>query len=208
MQKSTSFTTKVLSVLFSFFLIFFIVAFVLSCNDTDKQTGNQSLVDQADTANGLKVNCVILTKAQVQAWVDSGWTKPGATQIKELVFQPYTADIKSINTDLQLIVYPGQTVTDIKIGGKQELSIDTSCTGKIISGPLVFSNLSMKLDSLKILNPDGTLNDFDLIRFVPDRAHPPYLNFNVEIVRKGETQALKTPGPGGCPPYCCPPYCE
>jgi len=206
MQKSTSFTTKVLSVLFSFFLIFFIVAFVSSCNDTDKQTGNQALVDQADTANGLKVNCVILTKAQVQAWVDSGWTKPGATQIKELVFQPYTADVKSITTDLQLIVYPGQTNTDIKIGGKQELSIDTSCTGKIISGPLVFSNLSMKFDSLKILNPDGTLKDFDFIRFVPAQDHLPYVNFNFEIVQKAEI-LLRDPGPTGCPPYCCPPYC-
>ncbi len=207
MQKSTFFTTKVLSVQLPFFLIFFIILFVSSCNDTDKKDGNQALVGQADTANGFKLNCVILTKAQVQAWVDSGWTKPGATQIKELVFQPYAADVKSINADLQLIVYPGQTKTDLKIGGRQELSIDTSCTGKEVSGPLALGNLSMKLDSLKILNSDGTLNDFDFIRFVPAQDHPPYINYNFEIIKKGEVQ-LRDPGPTVCPPICCPPYCD
>jgi len=207
MQKSASFTTKVLSVLPPFFLILFIASFVLSCNDTDKQAGSQALVDQADTTKGLKVNCVILTKAQVQAWVDSGWTKPGATQIKELVFQPFTTDVNGINANIQLIVYPGQSSTDVKLYGKQELAIDTNCTGKRITGALTLGNLSMKFDSLKILNPDGTLKDFDFIRFVPAQDHPPYTNFNFEVINKGEVQ-LRDPGPSVCPPACCPPYCN
>jgi hypothetical protein len=207
MQKSTSFTTKVLSLLFPGFLTFFIISSLLSCTDTDNKSGKSSLTNQSDTATGLKLNCVILTKAQVQAWVDSGWTKPGAIQIKELVFQPFIADVNGINANMQLVVYPGQSSTDVKLYGKQELAIDTTCTGKRITGPLTLGNLSMKFDSLKILNSDGTLKDFDFIRFVPAQDHPPYTNFNFEVINKGEVQ-LRDPGPSVCPPACCPPYCN
>jgi|SRR5436190_148528 len=206
MQKSTSFTTKILSLLFPGFLTFFIISSLLSCTGTDNKSEKNSLTDQSDTTKGLKLNCVILTKAQVQAWVDSGWTKPGA-QIKELVFQPFIADVNAINANMQLVVYPGQSSIDVKLYGKQELAIDTSCTGKRISGPLTLGNLSMKFDSLKILNPDGSLKDFDFIRFVPAQDHPPHINFNFEVVNKGEVQ-LRDPGPIGCPPACCPPYCN
>ena len=108
---------------------------------------------------------------------------------------------------MQLVVYPGQTNTDVKLNGKQETLIDTSCAGKSISGPLIFANISLNIDSLKILNSDGTLKDFDFIRLIPVQDYSPYINFKIEIVTRGETQTMQGRDGLPCPPYCCPPDC-
>ena len=209
MQKSTFSTMRVSFPLLSFFLITFILL-VFSCKDGDKKTSdNASVSGLTDTTSiDFKMNCVILTKAQIQTWVDSGWTKPGTTgQVKELLLQFFSPAANSINANMQLIAYPGENYTSVKITGKQELHIDTSCVGKNISGPVVFANNSIKLDALKILNPDGTLNDFDFIRLIPQQDYSSYINFSIEIVRNGEALKIEGGGSNPCPPYCCPPYC-
>ena len=50
----------------------------------------------------------MLSRAQLQAWVDSGWTKPGsAGRINTLLLQFYSADATGIASNMQLNSYPG-----------------------------------------------------------------------------------------------------
>jgi hypothetical protein len=151
----------------------------------------------------FKINCVLLTKAQIQTWVDSGWTKPAdANRIKSLLLQFYSGDASSANSNMQLITYPGKSMNDVKVNGQKILGIDTTCVAKKLTGKVVFANNMVGLSNLKIFNPDGTLNDFDYIRFIPEQKFPPYINFAIEIVRKEGVEVVKDYGSWPCPPYC------
>jgi hypothetical protein len=205
MQKNLCFQKKILFPISSILLLLFTILLVSSCNNGDKKVSESTQVTEAGVASSdFKMNCVILTKAQVQQWVDSGWTKPSnSARIRTLLFQFYTGDIYTAGSNMQLITYPGQSMTDVKINGKAILGIDTTCVAKTLIGPVIFGNNEINIDDLKILNPDGTLNDFDYIRLVPAQAYPPYVNFTIQIVRLGVTETLE--GGGGtwpCPPYC------
>jgi len=156
----------------------------------------------------FKMSCVTLSRAQVQAWVDSGWTKDSQTAIRALLLQPYSNNANEITGNLSLVAYPGVTYDNVKVGGKSVLTVDTTCKALSVSGPVIFSDNTLNLASLKIFNPDGSLAKFDYIRFTPTRFSKDndYISYKVEVVVDGQVSE----GTGGtypCPPYCCPPYC-
>ena len=166
------------------------------CTSQDKKKGGD------DAIGSFKMNCVILTKAQVQAWVDSGWTKPdNPNKIKKILLQFYSLNVSDVGNNMQLLAYPGKSITNVYPGGKQTLMRDTICS-KTFSGPAAFGNNSLNIDDLKIINPDGSLNDFDFVRFIPTQQYAEYINFNIEIVRLGKTEVLSAKTSWPCPPYC------
>jgi hypothetical protein len=142
--------------------------------------------------------------------VDSGWTKDSVTGIKSLLLQPYTSNAEGVKSNLSLVAYPGVTYDNVQMGGKSILTADTSCTGITLTGPVIFSDNTLRLSSLKIFNPDGTLNKFDFIRFIPQKyaQNPEYISYKVEVVRDGKVDESAYGGTYPCPPYCCPPYCD
>jgi hypothetical protein len=155
--------------------------------------------EHPDAPKPPKINCVMLSKTQVQAWVDSGWTKPGSQgQINDIVLQFMGTNG---GTSLQLLGYPGTSATNVKDNGKVTLAIDTACTTKPFTGDIILGNNILKLEGLNIFNKEGGLTNFDFIRFTPEQQYPPYINFKVEIVTKGQTE---TGGEGTKP---CPVWC-
>lgn len=174
-----------------------IVTLFWVCNAGDKKKEGE------ETAPPFKMNCVILTRAQVQAWVDSGWTNPAnSNRIKKILLQFYTADAASAGSNMQIVSFPGKSMTQVQGGGKSILAIDTTCVAKTLSGPTAFANNWVDLDALKIIKADGTLETFDFVRFKPSTTYTPYISFTIEIVRTGVTELLPGNGTWPCPPYC------
>lgn len=165
-----------------------------SCKDDDDQ-------QQKEKTNGITISCVTLSRAQIQVWVDSGWTKPGSPgSTNELVLQFYKSG-KAGSFDL--VGYPGTSSTNVKDNGKVILSADTSCSVQSFSDDIIMGNNILKFEPLKIFNPDGTLRKFDFIRFTPEQQYPTYINFKIEIITDGKPEAN---GPAGetlpCPTWC------
>lgn len=159
--------------------------------------------DQGKQDTTFKMNCVTLTKADIQKWVDKGWTKPdNPDRIKVLLFQFFSQDPSKMYNNMQLIAYPGSSGTNVIMEGKTTLKIDSTCVAKAFTSETIIANNSFNFDSLKITNPDGSLNDFDFIRLRPANDYPPYINFQVEIVRVGVTETVSSRGTDPCPPYC------
>lgn len=181
----------------SFFVLLSVVFVFTACKDGDEHTGG-------DGDKEFKLNCVILTKAQAQVWVDSGWTKDSTTSIKKLLLQPYSSNTDQINSNMTLVAYPGQTIDNVKVGGKTILAADTSCKGLVVSGPIVFSDNTVSLLRLNIFKPDGTLQDFDFVRFIPEKfaRNPEYISYKFEVVRGGKPDEGTGDGTNPCPPYC------
>jgi len=206
MQKNLSFQKKVPLLFSSILLLFFALLPVSSCKDGDEKSGDDKTVV---AGSGFKMNCVILTKKQIQRWVDSGWTKPGdPASIKTILLQFFTADPAGINSNMQLVAYPGQTIMDVKLTGKEILAIDTTCVAKQLKDTVIFGNNRVNIADLKILEPNGTLNDFDYIRFIPSNGYPYYINFTIEVVRAAEKETIAGAygrGSDPCPPYCAGP---
>jgi hypothetical protein len=201
MQKKPLYSRKFTVKALSFLIVFYSLFILASCGNNDKKAEPVKGVMQTQTVSS-QMNCVILTKAQVQTWVDSGWTNPvNPNKITKLLLQFYTADASLENSNMQLIAYPGQSITTVQINGKQTLGIDTTCVPKTLTGSVIFGNNEVSLASLKILKSDGTLTDFDYIRFVPQQSYPPYVNFKVEIVKLG-AEMQDGGGTWPCPPYC------
>lgn len=174
-----------------------------SCKD--KKTGG----DGSPEKSGFKMNCVILTKQQIQTWVDSGWTRPANQgSVKEILFQFYS-ESTAVGSKMQLIAYPGESASNVEINGEQILKIDTSCKPISFTGKIILANNEINIEKLNILNPDGTLNDFDFIRFTPKQFNKnrEYISFGIEKVIKGSTQTMDISGTRPCPPWCCPPSC-
>ena len=81
--------------------IFLLTIILSSCAD-DKQT---PLAADSPEKKEFKMNCVMLNRAQLQAWVDSGWTRPGSTgKINTLLLQFYSHSSKTVGNDAQLMV--------------------------------------------------------------------------------------------------------
>ena len=185
-----------------------------SCSDHKKtdSTGasatnnsNNNLV--SDSTKVLQVPTLKLTKQQLQAWYDSGWTKPSdpGKLIKKLLIQFYSANTENISVGMQGVVYPARSYTDIFVGGRLTLEIDTSQKALTVSGPVIFGNNFASFKNLKITNPDGTLNDFSHIRFKPilNSKDKTYLSFELEVIGTGPSQTVSAKeGSDPCPPYC------
>ncbi|MBI5371602.1 MAG: hypothetical protein HZA79_06220 [Sphingobacteriales bacterium] len=178
-----------------------------SCSDSKKKPESGATANKTE----FKMNCVTLTKAQMQAWVDSGWTKPGSPgRIKTILLQFYSPEAAGLKSNMQLTAYPGTSVTDVKINGNTLLAIDRQCPAKTFSGRVILANNEASLDSLKLLKPDGSLRDFDFVRFIPQayKSNAAYITFAAEIVTDGKVEATAPAGTYPCPPYCCPPDCD
>jgi hypothetical protein len=186
----------------SFFLVLFIAITFAACKDGDDPAGGGD--------KEFKLSCVNLSRAQVQAWVDSGWTKDSQTSIRQLLLQPYSSNLADVSSNMTLVAYPGITWESVRLGGKSVLVADTTCKALTITGPVIFSDNTIQLSKLKIFNPDGTLNKFDFVRFVPQRfsMNQEYVSYTVEVVRDGKVDEDTNGGTHPCPPYCCPPYCD
>ena len=186
----------------------FLMAFLFSSCADDKKA---PLAADSPEKKEFKMNCVMLSRAQMQAWVDSGWTRPGAAgKINTLLLQFYTADASGIASNMQLTSYPGSSATDFKTSGNALLAIDTTCKAKTFSGKIILANNQISFDALKVFNTDGTLKEFDFIRFTPQSFSQisEYITFNAEVIKAGVTE-IDLGGPTKpCPPFCCPPECE
>ncbi|MBL7730527.1 MAG: hypothetical protein JNM88_05065 [Chitinophagaceae bacterium] len=178
--------------------LFFAVALLLttsSCNNDDSGGGDAE----------IKVNCVKLTKDQVQKWVSAGWTNPAdSNRIKDIVLQFYFDGNMGEDAKLKLVGYPGQSADQVIVAGKTVLDADTSCQATVISGETIFSDNMISLKALDILDEQGQLKDFDYIRFTPERypADRTYINYKVEVVIKGVPKAVEGDGTWPCPPHC------
>ena len=186
----------------------FLMTFLFSSCADDKKA---PLAADSPEKKEFKMNCVLLSRAQMQAWVDSGWTRPGAAgKINTLLLQFYTADASGIASNMQLTSYPGSSATDFKTSGNALLAIDTTCKAKTFSGKIILANNQISFDALKVFNTDGTLKEFDFIRFTPQSFSQisEYITFNAEVIKAGVTE-IDLGGPTKpCPPFCCPPECE
>ncbi len=171
--------------------------FLVSCDNGQPHGGGSPTKD-------FKMNCVTISRAQVQSWVDSGWTRPGDGAIKTMLLQFYSADVTAVNSNLQLIAYPSVTVTDVKKGGEQILAIDTTCKAVSFTGKKVLANNEANILKMGILNSDGSLKDFDYIRFTPQtfKDNSEYINFKVEVVTKGLPTSVEDGDTKPCPPWC------
>lgn len=195
---------------FTWLLAVSLTLLLASCGGGEKKTTPEMGQPSPGGAEGFTMNAQMLTRDQVQAWVDSGWTKPGSGgEIKDLILQFYTPEASKVSSQLQLFGYPGSSPTDVRKGGAVYLQNDTTSKAVSFSGPVIFGNNEVLLDKLNIFNDDGTLKEFDYIRFTPEQLpqYQPYITYKIEVVIKGQVQA----GTGGtlpCPPYCCPPDCN
>lgn len=181
----------------SFFALLSVVFVFTACKDGDDHTGG-------DGDKEFKLNCVTLSKAQVQVWVDSGWTKDSTTAVKKLLLQPYSSSTDKISSNMVLVAYPGKTIDNVKVNGKTILAADTSCTALAVTGPVIFSDNTISLARLNIFKPDGTLQDFDYVRFIPTfyAGNKEYISYKVEVVRGGKPDEGTGDGTWPCPPYC------
>ena len=190
-------------------IVFLIIvsAFFTSCADDSKAP----LATDSPEKREFKMNCVRLSRAQLQAWVDSGWTKPGsAGKINTLLLQFYSADAAGIASNMQLTSYPGSSATDFRTTGNALLAIDTTCKAKTFSGKVILANNQISFDALKVFKEDGTLKDFDYIRFTPQSFSQisEYITFNAEVIKSDGGLESDLGGPTKpCPPVCCPPDC-
>lgn len=187
---------------------FAVATIVTSCADDSKTP----LATDAHEKKEFKMNCVRLNRAQLQAWVDSGWTRPGsAGRINTLLLQFYSADAAGIASNMQLTSYPGSSATDFRTNGNALLAIDTTCKAKSFSGKVILANNQISFDALKVFKEDGTLKDFDYIRFTPQSFSQisEYITFNAEVIKSDGGIESDLGGPTKpCPPICCPPHCE
>ncbi|GEM_PF-1195723 len=180
-----------------------------SCKD-DKRTAAEGSQSTQLTMEAFQMNCVIMTKAQVQKWVDSGWTNPANsnTLVKRILLQFYSANGGNAGKNMQLYAIPSRTYTNVYLHGRETLQIDTTCTPVDLSGPVALANNYVGFSALGITNADGSLKDFDFIRFKPrvSQQYAPYLVFDVEVVKIVDSKETllfsDTEGTDPCPPYC------
>jgi hypothetical protein len=188
--------------------IFVLTVLFTSCADDTKAP----MATDSPEKKEFKMNCVRLDRAQLQAWVDSGWTKPGsAGKINTLLLQFYSADAAGIASNMQLTSYPGSSATDFRTNGNALLAIDTTCKAKSFSGKVILANNQISFDALKVFKEDGTLKDFNYIRFTPKSFSQisEYITFNAEVIKSDGGLESDLGGPTKpCPPVCCPPDCD
>jgi len=188
--------------------LFTVATFFTGCADDSKAP----LAADSPEKKEFKMNCVRLSRAQLQAWVDSGWTKPGSPgKINTLLLQFYSADAAGIASNMQLTSYPGSSATDFRTNGNALLAIDTTCKAKTFSGKVILANNQISFDALKVFKEDGTLKDFKYIRFTPQSFSQisEYITFNAEVIKSDGGLESDLGGPTKpCPPVCCPPECE
>ncbi|MBE2229436.1 MAG: hypothetical protein IAE96_02185 [Chitinophagaceae bacterium] len=180
-------------------LICFTLLFFYSCKNPSAEK------------SGFRMNCVLLTHAQVKSWADSGWTRPESpVRIQTILLQFFSPDADHSNDNMQLVAYPGTGITGSILNGRRLLETDPQCKPVQLKGNMILGNNEISLDSLGILKPDGQPADFEFVRFTPRRfsRDNEYITFDTEVVYRGKPEAEKTGPTYPCPPYCCPPECD
>jgi hypothetical protein len=172
MKKTTS--TKKGNFAFLTSLLIFSSILLSACKDEKKP--------EPEASKSLKINCVTITRTQLQSWVDSGWTKPSSPgQINQIVLQFAGANG---GASLQLIGYPGIGPATVNNTGKISLTTDTACTAKPFTKDIVLGNNIMRFDKLGIFDREGNLTKFNYILLTPEQKYPPYINFRVQVVSR------------------------
>ena len=207
MQKLSLFPGNRPTMALALFCIVPVFLLLFSCNQEDKKGPDKQLELTATT--GLKMNCVVLTRVQVQKWVARGWTDPTKPDslIKKILLQFYTADAANGNNNMQLVTYPAKNYTTVYPQGEEVARIDSTCVAIQLTGKTTLGNNYISLKRLGILNPNGTLKEFSFIRFRPvqDRPHfDNYVTFTVEVVQvAGDTETIMySTETDPCPHYC------
>ncbi|MBI5857041.1 MAG: hypothetical protein HZB42_05255 [Sphingobacteriales bacterium] len=154
----------------------------------------------------LSLSTVTLTKKQVKAWIDNGMIKPGDSAGKRyLLLQFYTGDAKS-GSNMQLVAFPASSFTNVNLKGKTILEVDRAVNAQTFSGPAMMASSLVCLEEIGIMNPDGSLGDFESVNFSPYVNTEGYVAYQMEVKNtKGLIDTTKSPWP--CPPYCCPGPC-
>src|SRR5690606_6336086 len=126
------------------------------------------------------------------------------TRIKSLLFQLYSPEGEDAANNMTLLTYPGRNWEDVKINGRTALQIDSDCVPLKLAGKTVFANNVLNLKDLKIIKPDGSLADFDYVRFRPVKTHGEYLSFAFDVIKLVNNQetVLESDDTNPCPPYC------
>jgi hypothetical protein len=199
MKKKTLFQSSNVLLRALIFIILPSIFFIAGCKDQDEPNGT------GYGTKDLKLPCARLSHDDIKSWVDSGWTKSGdPASIKKMLLQLYSTNPAMIKSDAGLIVYPGASVTDVKVTGQKVLTIDTTCAGLVIKEPVIFSNNEANIDSLHLFNKDGRLKDFDYLLFTPKlfTKDPRYISFSIEMITGGKSDPESNGGSWPCPPYC------
>lgn len=153
----------------------------------------------------IELNCVKITHEQLERWVKQGWTNPDSpSHVTQILLQPFYDGTTSEMPALKLVAYPGTSPDQVKVDGQAFLTEDTTCKSEPLSGETILSDNVISFQKLGILNEDGSLKNFDYIRFTPERypKDGKYINYKVEIVTDGKPQAVEGGGTWPCPPYC------
>lgn len=200
-NRQISFTAK-------FSLAIICLLFLATCGFEEKKPS----ADKTTATRSFKLNCVILEKAQIQAWVDSGWTDPKKPDslIKKILLQFYSTDATNSTENMQLATFPGKNYTIVYAAGRADAVIDTTCIALFPTGKVLFGNSYLSLRTLKILDEAGKLTDFTFIRLRPiqDRSkYGDYVTFKWEVVRvaSDNTTTILDEGETSDP---CPTFCE
>lgn len=186
-------------------LTIFVALSFASCKDEKKPKPTDIV---AGEQTGFNMNCVIMTRSQVQGWVDSGWTKPeDPNRIRGILFQFYSPDAANADSNMELLAYPGRTYNDVRIEGRINLSVDRNCVPLQLTGKTIFANNVVNLSSLNIFDKEGKLKEFDFIRFRPEKTDGDYISFNIEVVKvvNEKETTLSESDTYPCPPHCPPP---
>jgi len=205
MKKNQTFSQKIFGLSAIVLLGSTVLLAVSSCKENKKE---------AETS--FTMNAVMITKAQVEAWMKSGWINPADSNgAKHLLLQFYSDNTSKASSNMQLVAFPAKSFTKVIFEGKTILANDPSRKAKTFSGPAIFASSYICLDYLNFLNKDGSLKNFDKIILAPNQDNPPYIGYSIAMESPGgENSGLKplalidtTKNPWPCPPYCCPGPC-
>ena len=174
---------------FVLLLLFAILIFpVISCNN-----GGKTMIPRD--------NCITISRGKINAWLQTGWHKPGnANFIPTLVFDPLAGipiEVDAFPTDKNGNVQTGKKV------GMTIPGITPPCS--FLPGLFVVRN-NYDFAGNGFADASGKLINFTFLRLRP-KAYPKdstYMNFDVEIVTtSGRTETVTAMGETKpCPPYC------
>lgn len=185
----------------AFFIFIFSLLFLLSCqSNKEKQKP-----DDAALWPVFKMNCTMLSRAQIQTWVDSGWTKPG-DPVTKILLQFYSEDTKKANKNMQLAVYPSKGYLKAYRNGEQFAAIDKKCKELKLESKVIFGNNYFTIKNLKLFKPDGTLEKFDYLKIMPQVGRDgKYLTFKaqkIELIGTEEKMLDTEEESDPCPTFC------
>ncbi|MDZ4810405.1 MAG: hypothetical protein SGI96_19380 [Bacteroidota bacterium] len=179
----------------------FLTLIALGCSSGDKKVAGKTTA----TFMPFKLNTVILSKDQIQHWVDKGWTNP-LDPIKKIFLQFASSDAANMDS-LRLIAYPAKDFLSVYSEGREFTVIDTTQKQFGPTDTAYFANNYITIKKLNILDSYGKLLDFTFIKLIPKINKPKYGNyivFDVQVVK--DIQGIKTVlgiySSDPCPHYC------